>query len=118
MNYVAACLVILSSLVIVSLAKARWINVPEKTNDGATLSFDTNDSGRTCFTYRVINSRGVRVQEGVTSWYYRGQVRLNPNATPTTNTPGWYVYNKDDITSVYAHSPASLNLLKTVCSGQ
>jgi hypothetical protein len=118
MNYIATCLVMLSGLLLVApSAEARWIDVSGTTNDGDTLSFENNDPGRTKFTYRIITHDSVRIQEGVTSWCYRGKVKLNPNASPTTNSPGWYVYTKDNIVSVYANSPASFNLLKAVCSG-
>jgi hypothetical protein len=118
MNYSIACLLILSSFGLIAPATARWVDVSGTTNDGATLSFDTNEIGRTRFVYRVVERDDTRAIEGVTSWCYRGKIRLNPNAAPTTDKPGWYVYNKDEIVSVYANSPASLNLLQTVCAGQ
>jgi hypothetical protein len=122
MKYVAACLGILSSLALIAPADARWIDVTGVTNDGATLSFENNDLGRTRFKYRVITNYETRFVEGVTNWCYRGKVKLNPNAVPTTSTPGWYVYKEDgyntSITPVYANSPASMNLLEIICAAQ
>jgi hypothetical protein len=118
MNYKAACVVILSSLVLVVPAEARWIDIPEVTNDGATLSFDSNDIGRTRFQYRIIEGENMREQMAVTNWCYRGKVKRNPNAAPTTNTPGWHIYNTEGVTSVYANSPASRRLLTNICAGQ
>lgn len=117
MKYIATCLVMLSGFILAAPAEARWINVSGVTNDGTTLSFENNDPGLTRFSYRVITKDSVRIQQGVTSWCYRGQVKKNPNAVPTTETPGWYVYQGDNITSVYANSPASMNLLKVICAG-
>lgn len=99
-------------------ARAIWIK--GTTNDGSKLSIDTTDSGLTWFKYSITDKQGrTRDRYGATSWCYKGQISANPNfGIQTPEKPGWVVDTDKGRVNIYADSPASYNLLATVCGLQ
>ena len=122
-----------SSIVILPLSVNAQV-VPGLTNDGGKLSFYTaslHDAYIRTFAYFYIPKGSNRAitnypAQGKTHWCRNGRIekdvrainRLTEIEKEVSSQPGWFLVDQNDYSSRYikADSPASVNLLKKVCS--
>ncbi|MBW4450044.1 MAG: hypothetical protein KME38_25230 [Spirirestis rafaelensis WJT71-NPBG6] len=107
--------------------------VPGLTNNGGRLSFYSaflHDAYVRSFSYFYIPKNSIQPAtnypiQAKTQWCRNGQIKKDTRATRLTeiekqvsSQPGWFLVNQDDSSYQYikADSPASINLLKKVCS--